>query len=99
MIGPTPWRVTYKPTDRGREPARTYPCAMVGHGTRCTPRDLAATNTMVWDHCHAHGYIRGPLCAQHNLRMRQYDSGWQRYTEDAGFIEYARRCPGCSGPR
>lgn len=97
-IGPTPWRVIYKPTDRHREPARMYPCALAGPGRHCSRRELVAVNVMVWDHCHEHGYIRGPLCAQHNLRMGQYDRGWTRYTEDPDFIEYARRCSGCSGP-
>ncbi|WP_327710043.1 endonuclease VII domain-containing protein [Streptomyces sp. NBC_00464] len=98
MIGPTPWRVLYKPTDRRRERAALHPCTLADSERRCTPSELTAVNVMVWDHCHTHGYIRGPLCAQHNLRMRQYDEGWERYTGDPDFIEYARRCPGCSGP-
>ncbi|MFG3174922.1 endonuclease domain-containing protein [[Kitasatospora] papulosa] len=52
-----------------------YPCALASPGRHCTRRELAAVNVMVWDHCHEHGYIRGPLCAQHNLRMGQYDQG------------------------
>ncbi|MFJ2292115.1 endonuclease domain-containing protein [Streptomyces sp. NPDC087894] len=78
----------------------TYACALAGEGRRCTPSDgdLVASNLMASDHCHAHGYIRGPFCAQHDLRMGQYDRGWQRYTEDPDLIEYARRCSGCFGP-
>ncbi|WUT01744.1 endonuclease VII domain-containing protein (plasmid) [Streptomyces sp. NBC_00708] len=97
-IGPTPWRVIYKPTERRREPARTHPCALAREGDRCTPSTLAAVNTMVWDHCHTHGFIRGPLCTQHNLRMHRYDTGWPHNAHDPDFIDYARRCAGCSGP-
>lgn len=98
MIGPTPWRVIYKPTDRQRERAALHPCALAGVGFRCTPSDLAAVNIMVWDHCHAHGYIRGPLCGYHNGRMRHYDNGRDSYAHDPDYIEFARRCSGCSGP-
>lgn len=94
-IGPTPWKILYKSNDRRREPARTYACALAREGERCTPLDLRAANIMVWDHCHKHGYIRGPLCAQHNLRMHQFDSGQQRCREKLAYVKYARRCPDC----
>jgi hypothetical protein len=97
-IGPAPWKVAYKPTDRRREPASRYPCALAHWGDYCTPQDLAAQNKMVWDHSHIHGYIRGPLCSYHNGRMKQYDHGWERYLYEADLIEYARRCAGCMGP-
>lgn len=97
-IGPTPWRVLYKPTDRRRERAALYPCALAGLFGTCTPPHYTAVNIMVWDHCHIHGFIRGPLCGYHNGRMRHYDDGKERYIEDPDFIDYARRCPGCSGP-
>ncbi|MFD0078216.1 endonuclease domain-containing protein [Streptomyces sp. NPDC127166] len=90
--------MTYKPTDRTRERAALYPCALQGWRGLCTPHSSAAVNIMVWDHCHAHGYIRGPLCARHNGRMRRYDAGHTRFADDPDLIEYARRCSGCDGP-
>lgn len=102
MIGPEPWRVAYKRTDRGRERATTYPCALTGWSTmRCTTDayDKAVTvNAMVWDHCHRHGLIRGPLCGYHNGRMRHFDAGRERYLYDADLIEYSWRCAGCAPP-
>lgn len=101
MIGPDPWRVVYRPTHRSRESAATYPCALAGWGTYCTtdidPRPVAA-NIMVWDHCHQHGFIRGPLCAYHNGRMRHFDNGRERYLYDADLIDYSWRCAGCAPP-
>jgi hypothetical protein len=100
VIGPTPWRIRYKPTDRSRERAALYPCALAARDDRCTTlhSHSAALNLMVWDHCHLHGFIRGPLCAYHNGRMRRYDSGHERFIYDPHLIEHARRCAECSGP-
>ncbi|HEY9369310.1 endonuclease domain-containing protein [Streptomyces sp.] len=103
MIGPRPWRVTYKPTDRRREPATAYPCALAHWATRdglpsCNHSRVSSVNAMVWDHCHLHGFIRGPLCNYHNGRMRHYDDGREVYTYEPDLIEYARLCAECSGP-
>ncbi|MFC7869648.1 endonuclease domain-containing protein [[Kitasatospora] papulosa] len=97
-IGPTPWRVVYKPTDRSRERAALYPCALAGLSGACTPPHYTAVNIMVWDHCHAHGYIRGPLCGRHNHTMWHYDNGREHVICNPDVIEYARRCSGCCGP-
>lgn len=97
MIGPTPWKVIYKSTDRSRERASLHPCALAHWGDYCTPRELTAPNIMVWDHCHVHGYIRGPLCGFHNGRMRHFDRGHARYVHDPDLIQYAQRCAGCVG--
>jgi len=69
--------------------ATPYLCALRGEG-HC-PSLLR-----VWDHCHGHGLIRGPVCPRHNSQMRMFDASAPGYRDRGGLIAYALRCPGCS---
>lgn len=55
-----------------------------------------AAPAVYWDHCHTHGWIRGPVCAYCNCQMKVADAG-VKWTE-ALSLHY-QRCPGCSAQR
>lgn len=48
-----------------------------------------------FDHCHAHGWIRGEVCPSHNGRMKQIDarlrSEWEPW-----MVQHWLRCPDCA---
>lgn len=57
---------------------------------------------MVFDHCHWHGWIRGMICPQHNMRLGQLEAvmRFKGVTVDLGksaYASYLELCPGCSG--
>ncbi|MER8073176.1 endonuclease domain-containing protein [Streptomyces sp. NPDC094034] len=50
---------------------------------------------MYWDHCHEHGFVRGPLCASCNT----YEGGGHRFIDRPGAMEHLLRCKGCHRER
>lgn len=53
------------------------------------------------DHCHAHGWIRGWVCASHNVRLGQLDAVMQMpgIRVDLGpspWADHLAKCPACS---
>jgi Recombination endonuclease VII len=59
------------------------------------------TRAEVWDHCHTHGFVRGPLCNRCNTRT------WDGWSPEAGRTRaesnvdgsYYQQCPGYSTGR
>lgn len=95
----------YNPHTAWRTPARLHPCGLHGTDTACVGREYGRPHApgmaTVWDHCHTHGTIRGPLCGVHNGDMRRMDriAGGdprpaRRPVPDA-LISWLLRCPGC----
>jgi hypothetical protein len=67
---------------RQQNPATLYRCA------------LCAQPAVVWDHCHEHGYIRGPLCRECNM-----SDHWLfrvPYRLERFPIDHAEQCKGCA---
>lgn len=50
---------------------------------------------MHWDHCHEHGFIRGPLCASCNT----YEGGGYRFIHRPGAVRHLLLCEGCRRDR
>jgi len=83
------------PGDRGRP--RDWTGTPYGHNRRIRRAPgggcvLCAQRATVWDHCHRHGIIRGPLCARCNRIVADLDAG-----TGAGYAppwRGARACPG-----
>jgi hypothetical protein len=58
-----------------------------------------------WDHCHAHGTVRGALCNACNLRVGGIDAAanrpgkgrirWRRLDSVVPYLDWRRRCPDC----
>ena len=48
-----------------------------------------------FDHCHAHGWVRGILCAVCNRQMYQVDEGKLPGTWHAKYRAYQALCPDC----
>lgn len=46
---------------------------------------------MYWDHCHEHGFIRGPVCASCNT----YEGGGYQFTNRPGALQHLLQCDGC----
>ncbi|MGP3737577.1 endonuclease domain-containing protein (plasmid) [Streptomyces sp. GDS52] len=46
---------------------------------------------MYWDHCHEHGFVRGPVCASCNT----YEGGGYRFIDRPGAMQHLLRCKGC----
>jgi len=61
---------------------------------RCVVCGLPA---VVWDHCHEHGYIRGPLCRGCNANDRWLFRSPYRF--DRRPIDHVEQCKGCAGTR
>jgi len=49
----------------------------------------------MWDHCHAHGIIRGPVCAGCNGQMKDRDAYPWRNSSTAPQEAFRLRCPDC----
>lgn len=45
---------------------------------------------MYWDHCHEHGFVRGPACASCNA----YEGGAYRFINRPGAIQHLLKCEG-----
>ncbi|WP_432176681.1 endonuclease domain-containing protein [Streptomyces sp. Tue6028] len=50
---------------------------------------------MYWDHCHEHGFVRGPLCASCNT----HEGGGHRFIERPGAVQHLLSCDGCRRER
>lgn len=55
---------------------------------------------LVFDHCHAHGWVRGLVCVPCNNRVGSADAGrleprWYTGAERAALRAHQARCPGC----
>lgn len=103
---PTSYRRLRRLMDRGQGHRAPGPCAIPGCTlARPDPRPLATP--FVWDHCHAHDYVRGILCRIHNGMMAPVDNQdhakiqwWSRLSAAtfnlAALTAYWERCPECS---
>jgi len=49
----------------------------------------------VWDHCHAHDYVRGSLCRCHNGDMRWLDARIAEADQETELMAHWLRCPSC----
>ncbi|WP_055588662.1 endonuclease domain-containing protein [Streptacidiphilus griseoplanus] len=79
--------VRYDSPRRKAVRADEYRCCLCG-----------TTRAAVWDHCHDHGYVRGPLCASCNASewahtLREEQGPW---LNRANGIAHLLRCAGCS---
>ncbi|MFF5372836.1 endonuclease domain-containing protein [Streptomyces sp. NPDC013187] len=59
---------------------------------RMCPRPRQA---LYWDHCHAHGFVRGPVCASCNT----YEGGGHRFIHQPGAVSHLLQCEGCRRDR
>ncbi|WP_438453365.1 endonuclease domain-containing protein [Streptomyces asiaticus] len=50
---------------------------------------------MYWDHCHEHGFVRGPVCASCNT----YEGGGYRFVDQPGAVQHLLQCDGCRRAR
>lgn len=56
----------------------------------------ATPPSVVTDHCHKHGWVRGILCGQCNANMALIDRGLlPGVRQAAALVAFARRCPEC----
>lgn len=71
----------------------------------CEIKDCANTgeygDVFVFDHCHAHGWIRGLVCTSHNVRLGHIDSvrkipGVQLSLAGTSYRTYLNNCPECA---
>ncbi|MFH0246555.1 endonuclease domain-containing protein [Streptomyces sp. HK10] len=69
-------------------PYRKAIAAKRGHAPGRYVCCLCPNRATLWDHCHDHGYVRGPLCGSCN----QGEEGW---ADGAAGLEHLRRCAGC----
>ncbi|WP_443048368.1 endonuclease domain-containing protein [Streptomyces sp. H39-C1] len=49
----------------------------------------------VWDHCHEHGYVRGPLCA----RCNGAEGSGRHFLDQDGSVSHLLQCPACHRER
>lgn len=86
----------------GRRYPRDGACEVCGR----TPVELAAEyaedrnkhlGVLMFDHCHAHGWVRGMLCLGCNNAMVLYDKGSRRWRPgwQERYAAHAAACPGC----
>jgi len=71
------------------------------NNARCEFSVDCAGATLVFDHCHEHGWVRGVLCNSHNVKMGYIDvvSRTEGITVDLGdtpYGQWAMRCPDCA---
>ncbi|MGW0313999.1 endonuclease domain-containing protein [Streptomyces flavidovirens] len=73
--------------------------AALGKGSRAdaflcrlcpTPR-----RALYWDHCHEHGFLRGPVCASCNA----YEGGGWEFIRRRGGVQHLLQCTGCRRQR
>jgi hypothetical protein len=50
-----------------------------------------------WDHCHDHGYVRGPLCSGCNTREGKAPPDW--FLQDPASVLHLLECRGCREQR
>ena len=83
----------------GRRYPRDGACEVCGR----TPAELAAEyaedrnkhlGVLMFDHCHAHGWVRGLLCLGCNNDMVLFDKGLPAASSPRR-TAYARNCPDC----
>jgi hypothetical protein len=65
------------------------------------PIDRPLSPLFVWDHCHAHDYVRGVLCRDCNQKISPWDrqDHWvlrHRQERQEAMIAYRARCPECA---
>jgi hypothetical protein len=55
---------------------------------------------LVFDHCHAHGWVRGLVCMACNNALREVEHGWAepRAAEAGAFLAHLAKCPDCHQP-
>ena len=63
---------------------------------------ISSPGRLVFDHCHAHGHVRGVLCNWHNIQIGRIEMvmALEGVTVDLGTTAYARhlaRCADCAG--
>lgn len=58
----------------------------------------AHLRALMFDHCHAHGWVRGLLCLGCNNDMVLYDKSVGRPRFASRCAAHARRCPDCARP-
>jgi hypothetical protein len=84
--------VKYRPT-LGRRFARGALCEVCNSPPR---RGMF----LMFDHCHAHGWVRGLICKYCNDALGFFENGHVehlKYVEFlAEFTEYRRKCPDCA---
>ncbi|MFD0007133.1 endonuclease domain-containing protein [Streptomyces sp. NPDC127178] len=56
-------------------------------------RMCAQTRAAAWDHCHAHGLVRGPLCGSCNTLEGK--SSPHSFLEQEGTVQHLLECSGC----
>ena len=62
------------------------------HGKPC---EACAKPSRGLDHCHIHGWIRGPLCGGCNVRMQAIDARKPRH-HDPALLKHWANCPDCA---
>jgi recombination endonuclease VII len=67
---------------RKNDPALKYRCV------------VCSQPASAWDHCHEHGYIRGPLCARCNANDGWLGNPYSRQPRPP--LEHINRCKGCA---
>ena len=90
---------------RGKGYRAPGPCAIPGctYAARGEPDaategwewDKPKSPPFVWDHCHAHDYVRGSLCRYHNGQMRWLDARIADPRREAELMAHWLRCPNC----
>ncbi|MET9425858.1 endonuclease domain-containing protein [Streptomyces sp. NPDC006540] len=78
--------VLYESPRRRNTRADDYLCRL------CNENPAAA-----WDHCHDHGYLRGPLCGSCNTREGKASPDW--FLQDAGSVLHLLECRDCREQR
>ena len=75
----------------------------IAPGTPCLLCGTAAERPVVMDHCHTHGWTRGPLCIRCNTFMAFIDRQISPLETSlappltlAALVEHAARCPECA---
>ncbi|MCK7627972.1 endonuclease VII domain-containing protein [Streptomyces sp. RS10V-4] len=77
--------VTYARVRERGPRAEGYLCSL------CTPARPAAA----WDHCHDHGFVRGPLCGSCNTM----EAHGKDFLAQEGSLQHLLRCIGCRRER